>query len=139
MNKHRITALLASVGLVTGLMSTVSIAGASASSHCKVQVTQLRAWDVNDNDGQDEIRFSLDGTTYGTYTFNQGTIRNSSLGTVVKETTASHVAFEIWERDYPLTTTIDSVTLNCGSTEIGSHSIDLVGHSAGYTLNYTVS
>jgi hypothetical protein len=69
---------------------------------------------VNDNDGQDEIRFSLDGTTYGTYLFKQGTIRNSSLGTVVEETTASHVAFEIWERDYPLTTTIDSVTLNCG-------------------------
>lgn len=139
MLKHRITALVGSIGLASGLVSAASIASAEASSHCKVQVTQLKAWDVNDNDGQDEIRFSLDGTTYGTYTFNQGTIRNSSLGTVIEETTASHVAFEIWERDYPLTTTIDSVTLNCGSTEVGKHSIDLVGHSAGYTLNYTVS
>ena len=41
---HRITALLAGVALATGLMSTATVASASAtSSHCKVKVTALKA------------------------------------------------------------------------------------------------
>jgi len=136
MLKHRITALLASAGLVTGLMSTVAIGSASAASHCKVQVTQLQGWELQDGDGQDEIRFELGDDTYGTFTFTEGAYRNTSLGSPTEETTGSSVHFEIWERDYPFTTTIDTASLSCVD---GGHNLDLEGNGGGYTLWYTTS
>jgi hypothetical protein len=138
MNKHRITALLASVGLVTGLMSTVSVAGASAATHCKVTVTQIQAWELQDGDGEDEIRFELGDDTYGTYTFKQGWYRNISLGSPLpyEVTAGSSVPFEIWDRDYPLTTTIGSSSLSCVD---GAHQHDYTENGAGYTVWYTTS
>jgi hypothetical protein len=138
MNKHRITALLASVGLVTGLMSTVSIAGASASSHCKVTVTQIRAFELQDGDGTDEIRFELGDDTYGTYNFTQGMYRNSSLGSPLpyEETAGSSVPFEIWDRDSPFTTTIGSSSLSCVD---GAHQHDYTENGGGYTVWYLTS
>jgi hypothetical protein len=136
MLKHRITALLASAGLAIGVMSTVSIVSASAASHCKVAVTQLKAWELQDGDGQDEIRFELGDDTYGTFNFTQGMYRNTSLGSPYEETTGSSVHFEIWERDSPFTTTIDTASLSCVD---GAHDLDLVGNGGGYTLWYTTS
>ena len=77
LKKHRITALLASVGLATGFMATVPIASASATANCRVTVTQIQAWELQDGDGQDEIRFELGDDTYGTFNFTQGMYRNS--------------------------------------------------------------
>ena len=53
MLKHRITALFAGVGLATGLMATVAATSASATTpHCKVTVTQIQAWELQDGDGR---------------------------------------------------------------------------------------
>ena len=136
MLKHRITALIASVGLVTGLMSTVSVVGASAAEHCKVTVTQIRAFELQDGDGEDEIRFELGDDTYGTFTFTDNQYRTNSMGHPNEDTSGSTVPFEIGDRDYPLTTTIDSAPLSCSD---GTHVIDLEGHGAGYELTYVTS
>jgi hypothetical protein len=139
MLKHRITALLSSVGLAAGLMSTVAVASASATtSHCKVSVTQIQAWELQDGDGQDEIRFELGDDTYGTYTFGQGWYRNSSLGSPrpYEVTSGSSVHFEIWDRDYPATQTIGSAALSCVD---GPHDRDFTEHGGGYTVWYTTS
>jgi len=98
MLKHRITALFAGVGLATGLMATVAATSASATTpHCKVTVTQIQAWELQDGDGQDEIRFELGDDTYGTYNFTQGMYRNQSLGSPrpYEVTAGSSVHFEI--------------------------------------------
>ena len=138
MLKHRITALLTSVGLATGAMSTLGVGPASATSHCKVTVTQIQAWEPQDGDGEDEIRFELGDDTYGTFTFTQGQYRNNSLGSPrpYEVTSGSHVHFEIWDRDYPLTQTIGKASFGCTD---GSYSPDFTRNGAGYTVWYTVS
>jgi hypothetical protein len=136
MLKHRVIALLAGTGLAAGVMSSASIASASATSHCRVEVTQLHAWELQDGDGEDEIRFELGDDTYGTFTFTQGQSHSTSLGSPTEETTGSTVPFKLWERDWPTKTTIGKVTLSC---EDGPHDLDLEGHGAGYTLWYTTS
>lgn len=137
MLKHSIPALLASVALATGLMSTVAVASASAtSSHCKVEVTKLKAWELQDGDGQDEIRFELGDNTYGTFTFTQGQVRTETLGYPFEVTTGSSVHFDIWERDYPLTKDIGTTSLSCVD---GKHHVDLVGAGADYELWYKTS
>ena len=137
MLKHRTIALLASVGLAAGLMSTVAAESASATTpHCKVTVTKLKAWELQDGDGKDEIRFELGDNTYGTFTFTQGQARTETLGQPHEVTSSSSVHFDIWERDYPFTKDIDTASLSCTD---GTHDVDLVGAGAEYTLWYTTS
>jgi hypothetical protein len=137
MSNHRITALLASVALATGVMSTVAVASALATgSHCKVKVTALKAWELQDGDGKDEIRFELGDNTYGTFTFTQGQKRTETLGYPYEVTSSSSVGFDIWERDYPFTKDIDTASLSCVD---GSHNVELVGAGADYQLWYTTS
>ncbi len=138
LKKHRITALLGSVGLATGFMATVPIASASATANCRVTVTQIQAWELQDGDGQDEIRFELGDDTYGTHNFTQGMYRNVSLGSPrpYEVTSGSSVHFEIWDRDYPATTTIGSGSLSCVD---GPHERDFTLNGGGYTLWYTTS
>ncbi len=137
MSKYRITALLAGVTIATGLMSTAAISSASATgSHCKVTATALKAWELQDGDGKDEIRFELGDNTYGTFTFTQGQKRTETLGHPYEVTSGSSVSFDIWERDYPFTKDIDTATLSCTD---GSHHVELVGAGADYELWYTTT
>jgi hypothetical protein len=139
MLKHRITALVASVGLATGLMTTVAATSASATTpHCKVQVTQIHAWELQDGDGTDEIRFQLGDDTYGTYDFTQDQYRNASLGSPrpYEETAGSSVYFDIWDRDYPATNDIGHTNFSCVD---GPHDSDFTQNGAGYTVWYTTS
>jgi hypothetical protein len=137
MLKHRMIALVASVGLASGLMSTVAAASASAtSSHCKVEITKVKAWELQDGDGKDEIRFELGDDTYGTFNFTQGQVRTETLGHPHEVTTSSSVPFDIWERDYPFTKDIDTASLSCVD---GGHNAELVGAGADYEVWYTTS
>ncbi len=136
MLKHRIAALLTSIGLAGGLMSTASIASASASSVCTIEVTRLENVDLQDNDRKDEIKFELGDDMSDKFDFTQDQYRTNSLGHPRESTFGSSIDFTLYEMDSVVRTTIDSDPLSCTD---GEDTTELQGNGGEYLLTYVTT
>lgn len=95
----------------------------------------LTAWELQDGDGTDEIKFRVGDNTYGAWTFWDNWTRNASLG-YPDENYIGTITFTLYEMDGVLRQTIDSHTVGCS---VGDHTMDLVGKGAIYELDYRVT
>jgi len=125
--------LLAASGLAVGSV-TASALPASANL-CAVEVTQLRALNLQDNGNQDEIKFRMGGDMHGVFTFTELQTRNASLGSP-REVFNGSVPFTLHEQDGLVRQTITSRVINCNP---GTHTVPLQGNGAIYNLTYRVT
>ena len=132
--KTRAAMLLAATGLVGGFTVTAA-ASAQASTVCNFEVRSLTSKELQDGNGEDEIRFKLGDDTYGTWTFWDDWTRNDSLG-YPDEDYIGTVAFTLYEMDGVFRQTIDSDTVGCS---VGDHVMDLTGNGAIYKLSYRIT
>jgi hypothetical protein len=134
LNKRFPTLLLAAAAGIGSIMLPMSVGPASAASLCKVEVLSIENFDLQDNDSQDEIKFELGDDEYGTFTFNFGQFRSTSLGSPIEITSNSSVYFEFWEKDSVVRSTIGTRWLTCND---GDHeSAPLNDSGAEYILKY---
>lgn len=135
--KTRTALLLAgATALVGGATLLITApAQAQANSLCNFEVRSLTAWELQDGDGDDEIKFRLGDDTYGKFTFWDNWTRNNSLG-FPDEDYHTTITFTLYEYDGVLRTTIDSDTVGC---VVGTHTMDLSGAGAIYELEYRVT
>src|SRR4051794_10495901 len=137
MNKRYPAMLLAAVAGIGSVVLPMSVAPASATSLCKVEVTSIENYELQDNDAQDEIKFELGDDEYGTFTFNLGQFRSSSLGRPTETTANSSVWFKLWDKDSVVSTTIGTRWLTCNDGDHTSAPLD--DNGGGYILKYHTS
>ncbi len=140
MNAHRTltTSTLGATGLaLAGLLSVGAAVGAaspaSAAATCQLDVRSLKALDLNDNDGADEVllRLAGDRTPVQTYVVTQ---KRFNLGTKVFQ---GSIDLDIVEKDNGQTTTIGSVdNIQCQNRPLTTR--DRSGFGAIYRVAYTV-
>jgi hypothetical protein len=132
MNGHRVTTLSAT-GLALGA-AVVSLGAAQpAAATCQLDVRSLKALDLNDNVGVDEVLLRLGGsnTPVQTYALNQ---KRTNLG--VKAFQGS-IDVDIVEKDNGQTTTIGSVNnILCQNKPLTTK--DRSGFGAIYRIAYAV-
>jgi hypothetical protein len=133
MNKRYPAVLLAGIAGLALVMPAMSAAPASAASICDVEVLSIQSYELVDGDGQDEIKFELGDDEYGPFSFPNNWIRNDSLGHPHERTSGSSVHFELWETEYPFTTTLGTRSLSCTN---GDHESVLEKNGGGYILKY---
>ena len=137
MNKRYPAMLLAAVAGIGSVVLPMSVAPASAASLCKIEVTSIDNYELQDNDSQDEIKFELGDDEYGTFTFNLGQFRSSSLGRPIETTANSSVWFKLWDKDSVVSTTIGTRWLTCNDGDHESAPLD--DNGGGYILKYHTS
>ena len=136
MHAHRslLTTLSATgVAVVASLASVGAAQPASAAATCQLDVRSLKALNLNDNDGADEVRLRLGGdkTPVRTYVLNQ---KRFNLGTTAFQGT---IDVDIVERDNGQTTTIGSVNnIKCKNKPLTTK--DRSGFGAIYRVAYSV-
>ena len=138
MNAHRslVTTTLGATGLVlvAALVSLGAAQPASAAATCQLDVHSLKALDLNDNDGTDEVLLRLGGdrTPVQTYVLNQ---KRFNLGTKAFQGT---IDVDIVEKDNGQTTTVGSVNnIQCQNKPLTTK--DRSGFNALYRVAYSVS
>lgn len=132
MNKRYPALLLAGAAGIGSVVLPMSVAPASASSLCRVEVLSIDNYELQDNDSQDEIKFELGDSEYGTFTFTSGQFRGPSLGAPSETITGSSVYFRLWDKDSVVTTTIGTRWLTCNDGE--HESAPLNDNGGGYIL-----
>lgn len=127
----RATALtLATTGLAAGSAVLVA-APASATTVCNVDIVSVKARDVNDKDGRDEIKLKLGDSPYwGPFHFWDETYRSTSLGNLNKDFTST-VKLGLHEQDVARQT-LDEYTIGC--TILGERPLVLEGKGAIYEV-----
>ena len=136
MYAHRslVTTTLGATGLaMAALVSLGAAQPASAATTCQLDVNSLKALDLNDNDGTDEVLLRLGGdkTAVQTYVLNQ---KRFNLGTKAFQGT---INVDIVEKDSGQTTTIGSVNnIQCKNTPLTTK--DRSGFGAIYRIAYSV-
>ena len=137
MNKRYPAMLLAAVAGIGSVVLPMSVAPASAASLCRIEVTSIDNYELQDNDSQDEIKFELGDDEYGTFTSNLGQFRSSSLGRPIETTANSSVWFKLWDKDSVVSTTIGTRWLTCNDGDHESAPLD--DNGGGYILKYHTS
>ena len=136
MYTHRslVTTTLGATGLALAALVSIGAAQpASAATTCQLDVHSLKALDLNDNDGTDEVLLRLGGanTAVQTYVLNQ---KRFNLGTKAFQGT---IDVDIVEKDNGQTTTIGSVNnIQCKNTPLTTK--DRSGFGAIYRIAYSV-
>jgi hypothetical protein len=135
MNAHRVTTTLSATGLALGaaVVSLGAAQPASAAPTCQLDVRSLKALDLNDNDGTDEVLLRLGGdkTPVQSYVLNQ---KRTNLGTKAFQGT---IDVDIVEKDNGQTTTIGSVNnIPCQNKPLTTK--DRSGFGAIYRIAYVV-
>jgi len=133
-SKKRALTLAATTGLL-GSFAAVASPPAQGASVCTFEVLSLTAWELQDSNGTDEIRFKLGDDVYGTWTFWDNWQRNDSLGHP-DESFLSTVSFTLYEMDGVVRQTIDTDPASC---TVGTHTMDLIGKGAIYELEYRIT
>jgi hypothetical protein len=136
MHAHRVTTTLSATGLALGA-AAVSLGAAqpasAAAPTCQLDVRSLKALDLNDNVGVDEVLLRLGGsnTPVQTYALNQ---KRTNLGTKAFQGT---IDVDIVEKDNGQTTTIGSVNnIPCQNKPLTTK--DRSGFGAIYRIAYVV-
>ena len=135
MNGHRVTTILSATGLALGaaVVSLGAAQPATAAATCQLDVRSLKALDLNDNVGVDEVLLRLGGssTPVQTYALNQ---KRTNLGTKAFQGT---IDVDIVEKDNGQTTTIGSVNnILCQNKPLTTK--DRSGFGAIYRIAYAV-
>ena len=135
MNGHRLTTILSATGLALGtaVVSLGAAQPATAAATCQLDVRSLKALDLNDNVGVDEVLLRLGGsnTPVQTYALNQ---KRTNLGTKAFQGT---IDVDIVEKDNGQTTTIGSVNnIQCKNTPLTTK--DRRGFGAIYRVAFSV-
>lgn len=121
----------AAIGLVGGGV-VLTAAPAQASHVCNLEVVSLTSWDLNDNDGTDEIKIELDNDLYGPWDMPDNWTRNASLGQPDKDFLGSGtVDVTLYEQDLTRQT-IDSDPVSCSI--LGNRTLSLDGNGAIYRM-----
>jgi hypothetical protein len=125
----------AAVGLaataLAGGASAFAATPAHAATVCNVDIVSVKAWDLNDGDGRDEIKLKLGDSPYwGPYHFWDGTYRSTSLGNLNKDFTST-VKLGLHEQDVARQT-LDEYTIGC--TILGERELLMEGKGAIYTV-----
>lgn len=135
------TARAAAVGLVSsGLLggtAAVTAAPAHATTVCNVDIVSVKARDVNDRDGRDELKLKLGDSPYwGPFHFWDETYRSTSLGNLNKDFTST-VKLGVHEQDVTRQT-LDEYTIGCSI--LGQRTLVMEGKGAIYevTINTIV-
>jgi len=119
----------AATGLVGGGVA-LTAAPAQATTVCNLEVVSLTSWDLNDNDGQDEIKIELDNDLYGPWNMPDNWTRNASLGQIDKDFTTT-VSVSLKEQDLARQT-IDTDLVDCSI--LGNRTLSLDGNGAIYRM-----
>ena len=136
MYAHRslVTTTLGATGLALATLGSLGATQpAAAAVTCQLDVHSLKALDLNDNDGTDEVLLRLGGdkTPRQTYVLNQ---KRLNLGTKVFQGT---IDVDIVEKDSGQTTTIGSVNnVECKNKPLTTK--DRSGFGAIYRVAYSV-
>ena len=131
MYAHRslVTTTLGATGLALAALVSIGAAQpASAATTCQLDVHSLKALDLNDNDGTDEVLLRLGGdkTAVQTYVLNQ---KRFNLGTKAFQGT---IDVDIVEKDNGQTTTIGSVNnIQCKNTPRPPRTVAASARSTG--------
>ena len=133
--KSRVAMVAASVIGLTGGVTAISAVPAHATTVCNFKVLSLTSRELQDGDGQDEIKFKLGDNMYGPWNFPDNWTRNNSLG-FPNEDYIGHVRFTLYEENWPTKVTIDSHRFGCTT---GDNTITLRGAGAIYDLEYRIS
>jgi hypothetical protein len=129
------TARAAAVGLVSsGLLggaAALTAAPAHATTVCNVDIVSVKARDVNDRDGRDELKLKLGDSPYwGPFHFWDETYRSTSLGSLNKDFTST-VKLGVHEQDLTRQT-LDEYTIGCGI--LGQRTLVMEGKGAIYEV-----
>jgi len=127
----RAAALFASaIGLAVGGVA-LTAAPAQAVPVCNLEVVSLTAWELNDNDGKDEIKIGLgNDPVYGPWDMWDDWTRNDSLGQLDEDYVGT-VNVTLYEQDLTRQT-IDSDTVSCNI--LGNRTLELDGNGAIYRM-----
>lgn len=129
-NLARTAALFAStIGLAGGAVA-LTAAPAQAAVVCNLEVVSITSWELNDNDGQDEIKIGLDNDLYGPWDMPDDWTRNASLGQIDEDFVGT-VDVTLYEQDVTRST-IDSDPVGCGT--LGNRTLSLDGNGAIYRM-----
>ena len=134
--KTRAAILAAATTGLVGAGLAVTAVPAQAVDVCHVHVESVTAWDLNDNDGEDEMKIKLgDSGYYGPWDMWDDWMRNDSLGTVHKDFTGS-IDVGLYEQD-ATRQTIDVDNIGCSI--LGERTLELDGNGAIYRMVVDVS
>jgi hypothetical protein len=129
-----VTTTLGTTGLaLAALLSVGAAQPASAAATCQLDVHSLKALDLNDNDGGDEVLLRLGGdrTPVQTYALGQ---KRFNLGTKAFQGT---IDLDVVEKDNGQTTTIGSVNnIQCQNKPLTTR--DRSGFGAIYRVAFSV-
>ena len=127
---------VATTGLV-GAGLAVSVAPAHAVTVCNVDVVSVTAWELNDNDGKDEmkIRLGSSGSYQGPWDMWDDWMRNNSLGNL-DEDFIGNIDVGLFEQD-TTRQTIDVDNISC--TTLGERTLSLDGNGAIYRMVVNVT
>ncbi len=124
------TLTVMATGLVGGL-AALTAAPAQATTVCNVDIVSVKALDLNDNDGRDELKIKLGDSPYwGPFNFWDETYRSTSLGNLNKDFTST-VKLGLHEQDVARQT-LDEYTIGCSI--LGQRELVLEGNGAIYEV-----
>lgn len=119
----------AALALAAGAVAVVA-APAQASHVCNLEVVSLTSWELNDNDGNDEIKIGLGDDVYGPWDMPDNWERNASLGQPDEDFVGS-IDVTLYEQD-ATRWTIDTDTVTCNI--LGNRTLSLDGRGAIYDM-----
>lgn len=123
-------AVLTTTGLAAGSAALLA-APAHATTVCNVDIVSVKARDVNDRDGRDELKIKLGDSPYwGPFHFWDETYRSTSLGNLNKDFTST-VKLGLHEQDVARQT-LDEYTIGCSI--LGQRELVLEGNGAIYEV-----
>jgi hypothetical protein len=132
----RTCALLAASTVLAGGVSAAAVGPAQAATVCNVKVVSVRAWDLNDNDGKDEMKIKIGDSPYwGPWDMRDDQFRSTSLGNLNKDFVGT-VNVGVYEQDITRQT-IDVDSVGCGT--LGNVTLDLIGNGAIYEMVVNVT
>jgi hypothetical protein len=137
MNKVRAALLLAgATGLLgAGLSAPALAATGSAATICNLEVLSLENFELEDNDGRDEIKVQLASTVHGPWNFWDGTFRSTSLNSPDRNFSGT-LTVSLQEQDVVSKRTIDSFVTTCA---LGDHTVALTDNDGVYEMKYRIT
>ena len=121
--------VVSTLGIVAGAVAFTA-APAHATPVCNLEVVSLTSWELNDNDGEDEIKIGLDSDIYGPWDMPDNWERNASLGQPDEDFVGS-IDVTLYEQDLTRQT-IDVDPVSCAI--LGNRTLSLDGNGAIYRM-----
>ena len=139
-NRTRKTRAALLAATTTGLIGAglaVTALPAHATTVCNVDVVSVTAWELNDNDGKDEMKIRLgnSGSYQGPWDMWDDWTRNNSLGNLDEDFTGS-IDVGVFEQDVARQT-IDVDNISCNT--LGQRTLSLDGNGAIYRMVVNVT